>query len=189
MHIPRTGGQSIEAFFGQTSDAEKSGKNRIKHFRLDQYLDLDETARSYFKFTFVRNTWDLMVSVWLFITTHPTVSRNFRGLTLVEFLSDDFPSKLQKVIEDKSRWDFALVNILRHSQLYWIDERLDLVGRFENLEGDFRKIGDRVGMEHAILPHNNRTQRSHYHHYYDNQTREIVRNRYAGEIERFGFEF
>jgi hypothetical protein len=39
------------------------------------------------------------------------------------------------------------------------------------------------------LQHYNRSNREHYSKYYDDELRELVRQRFAAEIERFGYRF
>ena len=189
VHIPRTAGESIESVFGHRAEVERSGKVRGKHLTFDEYLDRDPDVRNYFKFTFVRNTWDLMVSVWRFLVTHPRTSGHFSGLVFEDFLADDFAMRLQEVIERETDWDQALVTIIRKSQLHWIDERLDFVGRFEYLDRDFASVCARMGLEDRLLPRVNRTDRTHYGAYYSEDTARVVGDRFRDEIERFGFAF
>ena len=46
-----------------------------------------------------------------------------------------------------------------------------------------------IGISPSTLPQYNRSSRDHYSKYYDNELREFVRARFAGEIERFGYTF
>jgi hypothetical protein len=41
----------------------------------------------------------------------------------------------------------------------------------------------------AVLAQYNRSNREHYSKYYDDELRELVRTRFAAEIERFGYTF
>ena len=60
IHVPRTGGSSIEDQFNY-----REGREKNKHWTLyDWQNHLDkEVFNEYFKFTFVRNPWDRMVSL------------------------------------------------------------------------------------------------------------------------------
>jgi hypothetical protein len=60
---------------------------------------------------------------------------------------------------------------------------------FENLEDDFRTVCGTLGISPATLPRYNRSSREHYSKYYDDELRELVRLRFAAEIERFGYTF
>ena len=61
--------------------------------------------------------------------------------------------------------------------------------RFEKLADDFRKVCGTLGISPATLPQFNRSTREHYSKYYDDELRELVRMRFAAEIERFGYTF
>ena len=59
IHIPRTGGTSIESQFNCKENKEKNKHWTLSYWR--KTLDR-ETFDDYFKFAFVRNPWDLMIS-------------------------------------------------------------------------------------------------------------------------------
>ena len=61
--------------------------------------------------------------------------------------------------------------------------------RFENFVDDFRIVCRALDISPATLPQYNRSNREHYSSYYDDELRELVRARFAAEIERFGYTF
>lgn len=61
--------------------------------------------------------------------------------------------------------------------------------RFENLGQDFEQVCRKLDIPKHKLPHVNRSRHTQYADYYDADTRDIVAKKFAHEIELFGFDF
>ena len=190
VHIPKTAGNSIQTVLRHYSEdeivalrAEQDGIERFglrnpnykikKHSTLAEYRAAlgEARLRDLYKFTCVRNPWDRMVSYY-FGTTQlvETLDRKeFRKLILRTLSVRDY---LQL---DKGEAD-PFGNV-------------DYIMRFENLAGDFRAVCARLGIPDAPLPQYNRSNREHYSKYYDAKLCELIRKRFASEIDRFGYTF
>lgn len=138
-----------------------------------------------FKFCFVRNPWDKVVSEF-----------RFRIWTYQNELTPDksFAEWVNAVYVNKdpmyNDWPKMFL-----PQLEWItDEKgqiaVDFVGRFENLQNDFDRICDAIKIDRQPLSHENRSREPEsYRSYYDSETKAIVEKQFKVDIEYFGYEF
>jgi hypothetical protein len=137
---------------------------------------------SSFKFCFVRNPWDRLVSLFFYRQLDQEYE-NFRKFCL-DFKDQEvepiglFNARLNSQFNDQVSW---IIN--ENGRLM-----VDLIGRFERLEEDFSKICRVLGVRNR-LPHRNRSNHTNYREYYDKETIAIVRQRYKRDIEFFGYDF
>jgi len=172
VHINKTGGTSVEAKLRKISKHHGN-----KHYNIIKYRNLannEHGFENYFKFTIVRNPWDRLVSNYFF--------RKRRGKSTSISFKD-------WVVKNK----FDGCNA-KHTQLSWISDEtgeliIDFIGRFENLQEDFNIICERIGVPHQQLAHKNKSKHKHYTEYYDEETKQIVAEKYAKDIEYFGYKF
>lgn len=164
IHIPKTGGMSVEQAFlkslglrfylgqnaplllsynknlsiGPQSLAHLSPLDYVKHSYLSETLFND-----YYKFAIVRNPWERMVSIYKHFSYH-------RYISFKTFLEIEFP-KLKA-----DRYYFVKPQV---EYIYDVDGNLliDFVGRFENLETDFKFISNQVDYQVAPLEHINKS--------------------------------
>ena len=93
----------------------------------------------------------------------------------------------------RSKYGKTMINEYEGNMFDWISENgriiVDFVGRFENLQEDWREICNCIGIAHIELPHVNRSERKDYREYYTEETRQIVAERFQKIIDKFGYEF
>jgi hypothetical protein len=155
----------------------KTGKNyidghHVPYFELKNvYPEVYENKSDYFKFAFTRNPWDRIVSAWKFA---------FEGGRLKQYDKVPFHKVIKKYLD---AWSCVEMNTLDFC------DGCDFIGKFENLQEDFNIVCDKIGIPRQELPHKNKTKHKHYTEYYDDETREIVAEKYAKDIEYFGYKF
>lgn len=199
IHVPRAGGQSVSAalapyayvpreYFPRIPVLRKLGDSKMRALRARRWghikareLQVELPAdvfESFFKFTFVRNPWDLEVSIFHYVrqrVDHPWHEDFKRFGDFDEYL--DWRIHEQGV-EPQSEFAYGEGGELL----------VDFVGRFERLPEDFAEVCARVGIECA-LPHNNRSAHRDFRAYYSPATRALVADAYREDVERFGYAF
>lgn len=201
VHIPKTGGTSIDMAMGISTEGEANSKpnevvmsgvyderslRSLQHLHAHEIRDRigRERFADSFVFAFVRNPWDRMVSEyrWRVMNRYPTC----RTESFAEFLraiasgkrpapSDHFDSQVDMISDPIT------------------GERLvEVVGRFERIQQDWEELiypnitceADRV----LKVTQSSERERD-YRLYYDQETVEIVRRMYAKDVEAFDYQF
>ena len=175
IHIPRTGGTSIESQFNYDGDSD--GK---KHWCLNDFKN-DLTSNQfndYFKFSFVRNPWDITISKYF--SPYYSKINKLSNKSLLYFLENYFPAHNEA---GESFHD------------YFDPSEMHFIGRFETRKTDLvyisNKIGIKLDSKFSVKSKEMQKKRSnkHYTEYYDDETKQMVREKYAKDIEHFEYEF
>ncbi len=192
VHIQKTGGSSIAAAIGQQvlSPHKHRFANELKAIYGEDKWD------SAYKFAFVRNPWDRLVSWWTMIETYrpkdsqqPALNNFFSYVYSNAQNFEEFIVNCKEDIEDNNGWKC----IYRNQIDYLTDDSgglmVDFIGKFENLMDDFNHVLTAAGWETRPLGHHNWTRHRPYQEYYTPRTRAIIEEAYARDIAAFGYRF
>ncbi len=202
VEVPKTGSTSVRAILGkawkphlnlwqiknqmETYWTRYGGRNNRILAAL--YLLLPEERRreigrkqfeTYFKFGFVRNPWDRVVS--LYERSEALQLRN--EMTFDQFVDWIQYSSATCVHSSPHRY-----------QLDWfVDPNgnllADFIGKFERLDEDWAFVAQKLGVNEK-LPHRRANPRArHYTEYYNSRTRDVIAKKFNVDIDRFGYEF
>lgn len=164
VHIPKVAGQSIETIFlkdlglswenrGELllrkKEANEQGPERLAHLTAREYLEYDyidrQTFDAYFKFSFVRDPYARMISVY-----------NYLGYGKIISFSSFMDKVVKKELEKK--------NFFYGPQYdYLYDETgnlmVDYVGKLESLVEDMQLVLQKAGLEGHEIPHVNKSEK------------------------------
>ena len=144
VHIPRTGGTSIEDFFGGEDRWPRGGKRSCQHITARVAKKIyAEWWDEYFKFSMVRNPYDLAVSQSKFPGTYNVKANNVDTeedikLQLVKaelayelsFIDRRTPVKKTCKPQDETGWPIEYTRGAYLSNI--LNEELDYIGKYED---------------------------------------------------------
>jgi len=187
VHIPKNGGCSIDAALNSKINIYIDHNTRNPNYK---YLKDYSFPKDRFIFCFVRNPWDRIVSSYFFLKHGGHVDFPEDKIDF-NFYFGSFSSFKDILLN----WSDSFYNQIHFKPQYqWICDDAenmmpDYIGRFENFQESLDVICDQIGSSRTTLPHENKSRHKHYTEYYDDETREIVAEKYAKDIEYFGYEF
>ena len=134
----------------------------------------------YFTFTVVRNPWDRVVSSYFFDLAMPILTPTRKQVK--RFGRDNFKKFLKLYFKD--------CNLINHwcRQSRWLCADYDFVMRYESLESDFRKLSRHIDVD-SDLEHKNPSDHLPYKEYYDQESIDIVAEKYKKDIDSLGYTF
>lgn len=178
-----------DIFVGDTPKAQRR-KHRLKglnargrlwkHSRLSDVDDLAEMPDPVFIFTLVRNPWDRMISLYRWAQKqgflHPMVQAA-QDLSFEGFLAD---AAMQSLLRRDRAIDYVTD---REGQVC-----CDAFVRLENLATDLAPVEDHLGFRLA-MPKPKRSGQARMSQSYTAETKAIVAELFADDIQRFGYSF
>ena len=205
IHVPRCGGTSIEQnlwkkeFGDYFSFKENDEKHLLQGF-IDKYrnkyqsdglqhLTYNNISKIYpnevnffFKFSFIRNPFSRVVSLYCEIMKYRKDLRDF----LLINKDSSFKNFLNLIKKNHHTHWMPMVNFFNKNTL-------DFVGKFENFENDLLEIGNKIDLnfenknfsgEHKFSDTNN-----YLRFYEDEENIKIVEKMYHDDLKTFGYNF
>jgi hypothetical protein len=135
----------------------------LKYYKTSPHLNkkmnmTPQKWNSYYKFCFIRNPYDKIISAWNHINRFKIPFNNYLNLTHtcndVEYMHMFLP-QVRNIINEKGLID------------------INFIGRFENLEEDFQKVLRNIGIKniiHDVKKQMNRREHLDFYEYYDQNT-------------------
>ena len=201
VHIPKTGGSSIEKALGLLGDWRVEDRERLfgliqspilkrqaflsnflQHLSLrDIQLVLPEWNK-YYRFAFVRNPWDKLVSIYSNTDFNLLTQAQAQGIELTGL---EFPEFIRRIVEIQH------IHLLPQYDFIYSENGKCLVNfivRFEQMQEDFAQVCRLLKLD-IQLPHLNTSVHAPYQDYYTEESKACVGERYQVDIETFNYHF
>jgi len=198
IHIPKTGGSSIEnLIWPDKSDrtVENLWMGHVSmYFNKYQTGGLQHlTARqirtevgkdifsTYHKFTVIRNPWEKAISQFFYMKKRKDL-RKFIGMN--RFTSfNRYLNLIQR--KEHVQWKKQIDFIVDDDGALLVDQII----RFEDLDQQFRQLASKINLSYDALPHANKTKRKPYPYYYNKAKVQKIQDIYSEDISSFDYSF
>ena len=180
IHIPKTGGSSIQRWLLDNTDSRVT--KATKHQPLSD-IEL-KYGKFDFSFAVVRNPWDWCVS-WYFFSRDRALRRIKHPKNKGKF-SLEYNQQVLNHFE--KGFEYFMENTLLTDQLHRTIG-VDYIIKFETLNEDIKLIRTKFNIN-APMPYINTSSRTrNYRDYYNDNTKQIVQTKFETDISAFGYKF
>ena len=174
IHIPKNAGTSIRNYFNIAISSIIKYSIKKHDTVYDIKKKIRDSRRLYNRFAIVRNHYDRMISWYSFLKLW---NKNNKKNTVNFDLWIKDPIK-----ESCENWLLVHKNFLLKPQHEWIDETVTIL-KYENLNKELNKFFEKK----INLPTVNKTEHEHYLEYYNEESLNIVYNRFKKDFEKFNY--
>jgi hypothetical protein len=186
LHNPKTGGRAI--------------RDHLKNFNFEGpfYAKLPEDYSGNFKFCFVRNPYDRLVSAW----RHCMKKESWKNLKKEISLEDFFETISSENSVDlwinsyfntlkNELISYSTLHALPQSDDFYMLDKADFIGRFENIQKDFDKVCKILNIKQTNLQCIKKYQTDHLHYkeyFKDESFLQKVNNFYEQDFAKFNYK-
>ena len=186
IHIPKCAGISVgRSLFGENFEA---GHPTLKRY---QIIFGPREFNSYFKFTFVRNPFDRLVSAFFFLKKGGMNPKDKKWAEENLSAHDSFDAFVKAWVNPDNIQSGR--HFIPQSEYICLGKNrlgVDFIGYYENLAADFQIISRKLNLNSTLLEMNRGPSRDKdYREYYTDETRAIVAKVYADDLRLLGYTF
>lgn len=175
--------------------------------------ELEKIRKEYFTFAFVRNPWQRAAAAYKeLLRRYPfgalklEESRGLRYSKIYSLMNNDssfesfvkFITEIEPLYTDtinahwmsQSKALYLDENSILYKNFHEVELNIKFIGRMENLQEDFDKVLEGLGMERFVLPFLHRSDEYDYRQYYTSQQlKDSIAEYYKDDIKMFGYTF
>lgn len=189
VHIPKTAGTSI----GRWMIENKKNSEHNEWYKHPKLSDISKKNKNKFVFSVVRNPWDRMISAYHWLVNLKSPIPNIESTEIQTIVNEankrlDW-STFEKWLNISHKfvlWDFWFSPA--ESQTSWLDGKIDLIIKYENLDQEFKQIQDHFNCTYS-LPRTLVGNHKNYREYYNDYTKKKVAKLFEKDIDRWKYTF
>lgn len=185
VHIPKCAGSSINQQL-ELKSVGFSGHSPMSYH--SEYPD-------YFSFTFVRNPYDRIVSAYKYFRKLKEGHRWYKRNSIISDAANqmdfkEFVNHIPDFMNLMKREEGSFESGIHFQPFhYFIDQPIDFIGRFEDIQQDYATILSHLKLPAKPLPKTNSTNNLNYQQLYIEETKKLVYNIYKEDIYKYNYQF
>ena len=191
VHIPKCAGCSLKEHLKEHSDDELVNSHHMGLQKIIKNLNIE--SKDYYKFTFVRNPWERILSLYSFWLNQTPSSTYYQwDHEQVDFIKSEnilfrdfvkLAASNGTIFHKKPHLNPYIGYFMKRPSCF------DFIGKLENFQEDFNVVCKQIGIPEQEPRWVNKSKHKHYTEYYDDETRSIIANKYAEDIDHFGYKY
>ena len=198
IHIPKTGGSTIKRHLLPM----RGNTNTLMHPHILDYVNKLPECSDFFKFTCVRNPWELVVSRYFYrlkLIENETGNRSVgnQDVTFEQFVKDEeiylnsFKSWVNPHSEAYKMYSEGKSYGSQYDLISDSDDKvlMDTILRHENFENEVNDFLPSMGIFNSGNFHLNKSEHENYQTYYTAETRNIIAKRFEKDIDYFKYTY
>lgn len=189
-------GQGVHKIYRHAMLHESKQSAKLHESKQSVIKGLEGRYRDYFKFAFVRNPYDRLVSCYAEKIRPKKIGIEqgpYGGVSLRPGMSfREFAEAVCQIPDEEADVHFRSQYVGVCGDGPDRPVLVDFLGRYENLEDDFSRVGEAIGAPLSLPPNPNPSKRRagrHYRDFYDDELAEMVGERYREDVRIFGYSF
>lgn len=178
IHINKTAGTSVIKIIG---------KPFRKHLTAKEIINVvgQKKWNNAFKFAVIRNPWDKVVSQYKHNVKNNVTNMAKKKISFKEWVSCTYGKNKGKYYYYRPQMFLPQVEWLKD-----FEGKIDVnkIIRFENLTDGMNSVFKTLGITQK-LPHINKTSKTNFRDYYDEESRQIISDWFHEDIDIFGYKY
>ena len=169
----------INRILGTSDNGNRFFTGFHKHEKAYVISENLSTYKDYFSFAFVRNPFDLIVSLYFYI--RQSKSHKYHSIVMSQSFFEFVPWYLET--NPEKQMDF--ISDPKTGQVI-----VNFIGYFESLESDLIRLQEIIGVK-MTAPHKNRSKKRNksYQEYYDNKTQVLVHDYFLEDLVALNYSY
>lgn len=182
VHITKTAGTSLRKALNVIEPFKQRGLK--KHLSVREIINIigQEKWDNSFKFTFIRNPFDRLLSSYHFKLRNNLI----HDVSEKKSFELWFLNEMKRIKKNKYPKSGSQTNwLINHKGK--ID--IDFIGRFENLAEDCKKLEKHLGFKFDLKHYNQSESRAHYSQFYSDDLKKSVEEVFEEDLINFNYSF